>query len=87
MSTIKLQRAPRLAIAIVVIASLLVVALLTPQGRSFAQSILAFFTRADSTRESFTAERIVNPPASLSSLGEVFMTQTSEHDFDRAQKL
>jgi hypothetical protein len=49
MNTIQVRRIPRLAIAIIAIVTLLAVALITPRGRSFAQSVLALFTRAEST--------------------------------------
>lgn len=45
----KPRRTARFAIAIPLILALLVVLLATPQGRSFAQSLLEFFIRAEST--------------------------------------
>jgi hypothetical protein len=49
MNTIKPQRIPRFALAFFAILALLVITLVTPQGRSFAQSVLQFFARAEST--------------------------------------
>jgi hypothetical protein len=40
---------PRLAFVVAVLVALLAVALLTPQGRAFSQSILQFFTQAEET--------------------------------------
>lgn len=49
MITTRTQRMPKLALAIIIILALFVILLVTPQGRSFAQSILQLFTRAEST--------------------------------------
>jgi hypothetical protein len=49
MNIVKPYRMPRLAFAISIIVALLAVVLVTPQGRSFAQSVLELFTRAEST--------------------------------------
>lgn len=49
MNTPRTERLPRFALAIVMIVALLAVALATPQGRTFAQSFLRFFTRSEST--------------------------------------
>ncbi len=49
MNTIKPRRIPRFALAVTLFLALLVVFFVTPQGRSFAQSVLEFFTRAEST--------------------------------------
>jgi hypothetical protein len=49
MITVKPHRIPRLVLAISLIVALLVVAFITPQARSFAQSVLQFFARAEST--------------------------------------
>lgn len=49
MNNTKSQRVPRFAFALVIIAALLAIMLLTPQGRTFARSILQLFTRAEST--------------------------------------
>ena len=48
MNTIKSRRISRMALAALVIVALLVLVLITPQGRAFAQSILRFFIRTDS---------------------------------------
>ncbi len=45
----KPRRIPRLVFAILIIVALLVVAFITPQGRSLAQSVLKFFKPAEST--------------------------------------
>jgi hypothetical protein len=81
MVTTKPHRLPRLAIPILVIVALLAIALMTPQGRSFAQSILAFFTRAESTSFPLQSSQIIAsesdssaptamPPAPLISVAE-----------------
>jgi hypothetical protein len=81
MNTVKPRRIPRLAFAISTIAALLVLALVTPQGRSFAQNVLQFFTRAESrtfplqpsqvvTSEPDLAAPTVAPPAPLTSVAE-----------------
>jgi hypothetical protein len=49
MNTTKPHRVSRLAFATLAIVALLAVALVTPQGRAFAQSVLQFFMRAPST--------------------------------------
>jgi hypothetical protein len=49
MNTVESYRIPRLVFAILVIVALLAFAFVTPQGRSFAQSVLQFFMRAPST--------------------------------------
>jgi hypothetical protein len=58
MSTLSLRRIRRLAFAILIITALAVVAFATPQGRSFAQSVLQFFTRADSANFPIQATQI-----------------------------
>jgi hypothetical protein len=65
------RRLSRVALATVSVFALMAVAFITPQGRAFAQSILQFFTRAESN--SFPVEVIepnpleltAEPPASL----------------------
>ena len=49
MNSPKSYRTLRPALAVLLIVVLLAIGFATPQGRSFAQSILQFFTRADST--------------------------------------
>jgi hypothetical protein len=49
MNTVKSHHVPRFAFAALVIAVLLTVAFVTPQGRAFAQSVLQFFMRAPDT--------------------------------------
>ena len=58
MNHTKTQRVPRLAFALVIIAALLAIMLLTPQGRSFAQSVLQLFTRAGGTTFPLHASQI-----------------------------
>ena len=78
MNTTKLRGLSRLAYATLMVAALLTLAFLTPQGRAFAQSVIQLFTRAQS--ESFPVEKPVTqtdasmptavPPASLISVTE-----------------
>ena len=81
MNITKPHRIPRLAFAILVIVALLAVAFVTPQGRSFAQSILQFFIRVESTTFPLQPSQIVTsepdlsvptavPPAPLTSVAE-----------------
>ncbi len=49
MNTIKPRLVPRFAQAASLVIALLVLFILTPQGRSFAQSVLELFTRVEST--------------------------------------
>ncbi len=81
MNTIKPRRIPRFALAILLFLTLLVVFSATPQGRSFAKSILELFTRAESTTIPLEDSRIVQvgpdetsptavPPAPLISVAE-----------------
>jgi len=49
MNTTKQRRIPRFAFAISLVVILLTIFFITPQGRSFAQSVLQFFNRAEST--------------------------------------
>lgn len=60
MNTIKLKRTPRLVFAILAVAILLVLILATPQGRSFAQSILQFFSRSEDTTFPLDASQIIS---------------------------
>jgi hypothetical protein len=76
------HRIPRLAFAILVtVALLLAVALVTPQGRTLAQSVLQFFMRAESTTFSLQPSQTTTgqgdssaptaePPAPLVSVSE-----------------
>jgi hypothetical protein len=81
MVTVKPHRIPRLAFAVSLVVALLVLALITPQGRSFAQSVLQFFTRAESktfplqpsqvmTSEPDPSAPTAMPPAPLISVAE-----------------
>jgi len=81
MNTVKPQRIPRFALAIVIIATLLVGFLLTPQGRSFAQSVFQLFTRTEDTSFPLQPSQVVagepdpaaptaEPPAPLISVAE-----------------
>jgi hypothetical protein len=75
------HRIPRLAFAILVTVALLAVALVTPQGRTLAQSVLQFFMRAESTTFSLQPSQTMTgqgdssaptaePPAPLVSVSE-----------------
>lgn len=64
MNTTASRRIQRLTLTALAIFALMAVALITPQGRAFAQSILQFFTRAESNTISLQPEQIV-PPASV----------------------
>lgn len=56
------RRRPRLAFASLIIVALLSLAFVTPQGRAFAQSILHFFTRAESNTFPLSPSQLpVNP--------------------------
>ena len=66
MNTIKEQHMPRFAVAIVMVVILLTIVLVTPQGRSFAQSVLQFFTRAESTTFPLESSQIAGEPDLLS---------------------
>jgi hypothetical protein len=81
MITVKPHRIPRLAFAVSLIVALLVLALVTPQGRSFAQSVLQLFTRTESTTFPLRPSQVVTseshpsaptalPPAPLISIAE-----------------
>jgi hypothetical protein len=81
MNTIKPRRIPRVAFAITLVLALLVVFIATPQGRSFAQSVLELFTRVESTTFPVKDSQIVSgepnetsptalPPAPLISVAE-----------------
>jgi hypothetical protein len=76
MDTVYSRRLARVALATLVMGVLFVVALGTPQGRAFAQSVLQFFTRAERSSfpvqvpESNLSEPTAMPPAPLISVGE-----------------
>ncbi len=81
MNTVKPNHLPRLAFAIVIIFALLAVALITPQGRSLAQSVLQFFMSAESTSFPLPPSKLVEsepdpaaptalPPSPLMSIAE-----------------
>jgi hypothetical protein len=81
MNTLHPRRIPRFALALSLVLALLVVMFVTPQGRSFAQSVLDLFTRADGTSvpledsqivpfESDEISPTVAPPAPLISVAE-----------------
>jgi hypothetical protein len=81
MNILKPRRIPRFALAILLVLALLVVFIATPQGRSFAQSVLELFTRAESTTFPLEDSQIVSvepdetsptalPPAPLISVAE-----------------
>src|SRR5687768_2779112 len=76
MNSINSRRIRRVAVTTLTVIAFLAVAFVTPQGRAFAQSILQFFTRADTN--SFPVEVIEpnpfeltgEPPASLITVRE-----------------
>ena len=81
MNTITSRRIRRFALTTLAITALMVTALITPQGRAFAQTILQFFTRADSNSFPLQPSQILTspeapsvptaePPASLMSVAE-----------------
>jgi hypothetical protein len=81
MNTTASRRIQRLAWTALTVAALMILALITPQGRAFAQSILQFFTRAESNSFPLQPSQIVTspedpsvptaePPASLISVAE-----------------
>ncbi|HEX5809665.1 MAG TPA: hypothetical protein VFY25_13445 [Anaerolineales bacterium] len=86
------RRLSRLAFATFMIIALLSLAFVTPQGRAFAQSILQFFTRAESNRFPLQPSQLpvnpsdpaiptAEPPAPLVSVAEAEM----QADFDAAE--
>jgi len=81
MNTSKTFRKPRFAFAILLIVVLLAIVLMTPPGRSFAQSVLQFFIPAENTtfpllpsqiveREPDPAASTALPPSPLISVAE-----------------
>jgi hypothetical protein len=60
MNTAKSRGVLRLAYATLVIAALLTLAFLTPQGRAFAQNVLQLFTRAESKERPLPQGQIVS---------------------------
>ena len=59
MNRTRSRRTQRLTLTALAIAALMMFALITPQGRAFAQSILQFFTRAESNTIPLQPEQIV----------------------------
>lgn len=81
MKTIKSGQIPRYSLLTLLLLALLALFFATPQGRSFAQSVLALFTRAESTTFPLAESQIVpaepdqasptaQPPAPLISVAE-----------------
>lgn len=62
MNTPKNRRIPRVALALFVVIALFSLTLATPQGRSFAQSILQFFNRAEETSFPLSDSQIATEP-------------------------
>jgi hypothetical protein len=91
MNGTQLRSTQRVAFTILMIVALATVALITPQGRAFAQTILRFFTRAESNTfplqpsqipmEELDAPSTVEPPASLISIAEAEL----QANFDAAE--
>lgn len=66
MNTTNSRHMSRIALAALAVGAILVVALVTPQGRAFAQNILQLFTRADQDRYPLQPWQMT-PPAQTSS--------------------
>jgi hypothetical protein len=62
MNSTRSRRIQRLALAGLLIAAFMTVALVTPQGRAFAQTILQFFTRAESNSFPLQPSQVVTSP-------------------------
>ncbi len=62
MNTPKNWRVPRVAFALFAVIAFFALALATPQGRSFAQEILQFFTRAESDSIPLDPSKLPPPP-------------------------
>jgi hypothetical protein len=80
-----LRRMQRVAFTILMIVALATIALITPQGRAFAQTVLQFFRRAESNTLPLPAEQIpsaeeaqamptAQPPAPIVSVAEAERT-------------
>src|SRR5688572_10388763 len=61
MNAIRPRRIQRVVFAVLMIAALMAVALITPQGRALAQDILKFFRRAESNVILLSPDQIVSP--------------------------
>ena len=61
MNGTQLRRTQRVAFTIFLIVTLATVALITPQGRAFAQTVLQFFRRAESNTLPLPTEQIASP--------------------------
>ena len=61
MNSVNSRRTSRAALATLAIGTLIVVALITPQGRAFAQTVLQFFRRAESNVLPLPPEQIAPP--------------------------
>ena len=81
MNSIPSRRISPVALIVLVVGTLMAVAAITPQGRAFAQSVLQFFTRAESDTFPLSPSQIVTdpgvtsaptaePPSQLISVGE-----------------
>jgi hypothetical protein len=92
MNTTTSRRTQRVAMAALTIVAFLTLALITPQGRAFAQTVLQFFTRAESNSFPLQPSQIatnpedpsvstVEPPASLMRVVEA----ESQAGFDAAE--
>ena len=68
MNLTKSRGVSRLAYAALVLAALLTLAFLTPQGRAFAQSVVQLFTRAENKQRPLPAEQRANPRSTSASL-------------------
>ncbi len=70
MNTPKIRGVPRVVLALFVVVALFALALATPQGRSFAQSIFQFFTRAGETSFPLSDSQIATEPETDSPTAE-----------------
>jgi hypothetical protein len=66
MNSIPSRRISPVALIVLVVGTLMAVAFITPQGRAFAQSVLQFFTRAESDTFPLQPSQIVTDPGDTS---------------------
>jgi len=78
MNTMKPRRISWAAISTLIVVALLALAFITPQGRSFAQSVLQFFTRAKQDRYPLQTWQMTPPVQSTSESPFKFSVQEAE---------
>ena len=66
MNSVSSRRVSPAALTVLVVGALLAVAFITPQGRAFAQSVLQFFTRAESDTFLLPPSQIATDPGGTS---------------------